>query len=239
MTGSVGSDRGGDDSVDTQHARGVRTFVIGLSGGVGRRLADELVERGDDVGGIVRTPEQRDAARARGASPIVGDLATMSERDLAAAFRGFDVVVFAAGSNGGTRAVTRAIDEEALGRAVAAATTLPGVRFVLLSVLPESWRERDLDDDVEYYFAAKKRAEVLLTRSAVPWLIVRPSLLTDDPATGTVSLGPAELHEEITRSDVATTIAELVHEPAAVRRILEVNRGAQPVADAVRRLVTQ
>lgn len=103
-----------------------------------------------------------------------------------------------------------------------------------MSVLPESWRERDLGADVEYYFAVKKDADIALSRSALDWLILRPSLLLDGPGVGTVSLGPAEFHGEIPRDDVAGALAELLHEPRIGRQILEVNAGSSPIEAAVR-----
>lgn len=115
------------------------------------------------------------------------------------------------------------------------AACLAGVeRFVSVSVLPESWRERDLGEEVAYYFAVKKRADIALSRSDLNWLILRPSLLLDGPATGTVSLGPAEFHGEISREDVAATLAELLHEPRIGRRIRELDTGSTPVGEAVR-----
>jgi uncharacterized protein YbjT (DUF2867 family) len=145
-----------------------------------------------------------------------------------------DVIVFAAGSNGGDRAVTKAVDGEGVGKAITAAGLAGVERFVLVSVLPESWRDRDLDDEVEYYFAVKKDADIAVSRSELDWLILRPSLLFDGPAAGTVSLGPAESHGRISREDVADTLAELVHESRIGRQILELNSGSTPINNAVR-----
>ncbi|MFI7229188.1 NAD(P)-binding oxidoreductase [Nonomuraea angiospora] len=78
-------------------------------------------------------------------------------------------------------------------------------------------------------------AEVVVARSGLDWLILRPSLLTDDPGTGVVSLGPAELHGQIPRADVAETLAALIHEPRIGRQILELNTGDTPIPEAVRR----
>lgn len=47
--------------------------------------------------------------------------------------------------------------------------------------------------------------------------------------TGTVSLGPAQLHDQIAREDVAATL----HEPRIGRQIPELNTGTTPIADAV------
>lgn len=117
---------------------------------------------------------------------------------------------------------------------IAAARRARVGRLVSVSVFPEAWRERSLGDEVESYFAAKKKADHALSRSDLDWLIVRPSLLTDDVGTGAVALGPAELHGQIARADVAGILAELLHDPRLGRQVLELNAGTTPIADAVR-----
>jgi uncharacterized protein YbjT (DUF2867 family) len=211
-----------------------RTLILGATGAVGGRLAGLLVERGAEVTGLVRTRDQEKSLEDRGIRSILGDLSTLTIDDLAAAFVGQDVVVYSAGSNGGDRDVTDAIDGDGVDRAATAAERAGVRRFVLVSVMPESWRERDLEDDVEYYFAVKKRAEVALTGRDLDWLILRPSLLTDDEGQGRISLGPAQLHRSISREDVAATLAEIVHQPGLRRRILEVDQGETPIVEAVR-----
>ncbi len=209
-------------------------FIIGITGGIGDLLARKLRSRGDTVHGLVRRDDQQAALAAQGVQATLGDLAGMTVEELAAAFGGVDVIVFSAGSNGGSREVTKAIDGDGVVKAIDAARLAGVERFVLVSVLPESWRERDLGDEVEYYFAVKKGADVAVSRSELNWLILRPSLLVDDPGIGTVSLGPAEFHGQIAREDVAATLAELLHEPRIGRQILELNTGSTPIQEAVR-----
>ncbi|POX62854.1 NAD-dependent dehydratase [Streptomyces sp. Ru62] len=209
-------------------------FIIGITGGIGDALARRLRSRGDTVHGLVRRDDQRAALAAHGVRATIGDLAGMTVEELAAAFGGVDVIVFSAGSNGGSKEVTQAIDGDGVVKAVNAARLAGVERFVLVSVLPEAWRERSLGDEVEYYFAVKKSADVALSRSDLNWLILRPSLLVDDPGIGTVSLGPAEFHGQIAREDVAATLAELLHEPRIGRQILELNTGSTPIQEAVR-----
>lgn len=211
----------------------MHVVIIGITGGVGGLLAERLLERGDAVRGLVRREAQRAEWERRGVEVVVGDLAAWGVPELAALLEGADAVVYAAGSNGGRRAVTTAVDGEGVARAAEAALATGVDRFLLLSVLPESWRERELGEEVEYYFAVKKAAEVALVRTGLDWLVLRPSLLTDDPTTGTVSLGPAELHEQVGRADVAAVLAALLHEPRIHRRILELNQGTTPVEAAV------
>ncbi|MFI6039161.1 NAD(P)-binding oxidoreductase [Streptomyces sp. NPDC051315] len=209
-------------------------FIIGITGGIGGLLAQKLRSRGDAVHGLVRRDDQQAELATLGVNARVGDLSSMTVDQLAAAFGDMDVIVFSAGSNGGSKEVTKAIDGDGVVKALEAARLAGVKRFVLVSVLPESWRERNLGEEVEYYFAVKKGADVALSRSDLNWLILRPSLLVDGPGIGTVSLGPAEFHGQIARDDVAATLAELLHEPRIGRQILELNTGATPIEEAVR-----
>ncbi len=211
-----------------------RVFIFGISGRVGRLLAARLQGQGVPVSGLVRTRRQAAALERAEVSPLLGDLGASTTDELGGMIRDCDVVVYAAGSNAGPQRVTDDIDLAALGRVAEAVERVRGVRLILLSVLPEAWRERALSDDEEHYFAVKKRAEVSLTRQDVDWVILRPSLLTDDAGTGEVSLGPAEEHGEIPREDVAAVLEALVLEPSVSRQILELNEGQTPVAEAVR-----
>ena len=212
----------------------MRVFIIGVSGSVGRLLARNLTDRGDIVSGLVRNDDQRVELSALGADVHVGELADLTAESLAPMLSGFDAIVYAAGSNGGAREVTAAIDGEGVVAALEA-SRLAGVdRFALLSVLPEAGRGQHLDDDEEFYFAVKKLVDVTVSESELDWLILRPSMLVDRAGVGTVSLGPAQPHDEIAREDVAATLAELLHEPRIGRRILELNQGSTPIASAVR-----
>lgn len=213
-------------------------FVVGLNGGTGSLLARELQRRGTRVGGLVRHPSQLLSWTAAGVDARGGDLASLGSDGLARimADPAPQCIVFAAGSNGGPREVTQAIDLDGTSKTLEAASKIGVDRVVFVSVFPEAWRDRDLSDDEDFYFAAKKQADVMVSRTSLDWLIVRPSLLTDGPATGTVALGPAELHEDVSRADVALTLAELVHAPQVRRRVLELNKGCTPIAEVVRLL---
>jgi uncharacterized protein YbjT (DUF2867 family) len=212
----------------------MRVFVIGISGAVGGLLATDLTGRRDVVSGLVRRDDQRAELAARGVEAHVGDIGAMTADRLASVLGGVDAVVYTAGSNGGSREVTDAVDGEGVVTALEAARLAGVRRFVLVSVLPEAWRERDLGDDEEHYFAVKKLTDVAVSQSDLDWLVLRPSMLVDRAGTGRVALGPAQPHGEIAREDVAATLAELLHEPRISRQILELDEGETPIASAVR-----
>ncbi len=211
----------------------MKVFIFGVSGAIGGMLADRLVANGTTVSGLVRRVEQRDRLSESGVDAIVGELETMTSDELAKAIADSDAIVYTAGSNGEPMSVTEAIDGEGVVKTIEAASIAGVSRFILVSVLPESWRERNLGEELEHYFMIKKQADVAVVRSSLDWVILRPSLLLDDPAKGTVSMGPAEIHNDITREDVALTLVELLAEPRISRQILELDRGETPIRDAV------
>lgn len=217
----------------------MKVFIIGIAGGVGRRVAAQLAAAGDEPVGLVRRPAQIQPLAAQGIRAVLGDLVTMSVEDLAAAMAGCDAVVFTAGAGGrdSDEATTR-IDGDGPGK-LAAAAGIAGIRrFILVSVFPEAWRERRMDASFEHYMVEKKKAESRLVLTDLDWLILRPSALTDEPGTGRVDLGVAKLHVDITRDDVAATIVGLLRTPALNRLILEVTAGEVALDAAIEELKT-
>jgi uncharacterized protein YbjT (DUF2867 family) len=216
----------------------MKVFIIGIAGGTGSRVAGLLVEQGDMVSGLYRRPEQITVLHAVGTSGVLGDVATIAERELASAASGADALIFAAGSTErDDDSMIDAVDGNGVRKAIAAARLAGISQFLLVSVFPEAWRDRDMPKTFEHYMAVKKRADVELARSKLDWLILRPSTLTDDFGTGRVSLGPAEIHSAISRDDVAATIAALLHSPSVRKRILEVTAGSTEIASAVTALL--
>jgi uncharacterized protein YbjT (DUF2867 family) len=211
----------------------MNVFIIGITGGTGSRVAGLLAKQGDSVSGLYRRPEQIAALRAVGANGTLGDVSTISEQELASAASGSDVVAFTAGAGAKDKdTMIDAVDGDGVRKAAAARSA--GIsRLLVVSVFPEAWRERHMPKSFERYMAAKKRADVDLVRSELDWVILRPSALTNDPGTGSVNLGPAEIHIDISRDDVAATIATLLHSPGVRRRILEVTAGSTPIGSAV------
>ena len=116
----------------------MRIFQIGAAGGIGRRLAALLVERGDQVTGMHRRPEQADVITSAGATPVAGDLIEDAVDALADRMRGHDAVVFSAGAHGTGTDQTTLIDGEGLLKAAEAAGRAGVRRFVLVSVFPDA-----------------------------------------------------------------------------------------------------
>jgi len=113
-------------------APGRRVFVVGATGGVGRRLTTLLVEQGHAVTGLHRSPDDAGVVRDTGANPVQGDIVADSAEDFAARLAGHDAVVFCAGAGGAGQVAS--IDGEGPGKVADAASQAGVHRFVLVSV---------------------------------------------------------------------------------------------------------
>ncbi|WP_284989561.1 NAD(P)H-binding protein [Arthrobacter sp. efr-133-TYG-120] len=215
----------------------MRVLQIGAAGGVGRRLAQLLVERGDQVTGMFRNPAQIDTVAATGATPVVGDLIADSVETLADRIKGHDAVVFSAGAHGTGLDQTTLIDGKGLEKAADAAARAGVLRFVLVSAFPDSGRGGLVNDRFEHYMRTKKTADVYLTRTDLDWLIVRPGLLRDEPGDGRVTAGLAIEYGDVHRDNVAAFIDAALHNPALNRTIVELTDGHTLAAEAVAQLV--
>lgn len=211
----------------------MKVFIIGITGGVGAQLVRALRARGDTVSGLVRRPEQQQELREAGVEAALGDITAVTPEELAQLIGDADAIAFTAGAGGVGPGGTSAVDGEGVVKAIAAAHLNGVERFGLVSVFPEAWRERHLGEAFDHYIAVKKEADIALTRSGLDWIILRPAVLLDEAGRGTVSLGAAETHGDITRQDVAETLAALLHEPRITQQILELNHGHSPIAEAV------
>ena len=169
----------------TSHSRiSASVFQIGAAGGVGRRLAAQLVAQGDGVTGMYRAEGQDVIVRKAGATPMAGDLIADSVAVLADRVAGHDAVVFSAGAHGTGADNTTAIDGQGLEKSADAAVAAGVRRFVLVSVFMDAGRDRPRSEGFEHYIRVKRAADVYLAATDLDWLIVRPGRLLDDPGTG-------------------------------------------------------
>jgi uncharacterized protein YbjT (DUF2867 family) len=201
-------------------------------------LSGLLVQRGDQVSGMHRRPEQAETISGTGATPVTGDLIADSVEELAALLQGHDSVVFSAGAHGTGTDQTTLIDGEGLEKAAAAAEQAGVRRFVLVSVFPDAGRGREPNEKFEHYMRVKKSADVHLTQTDLDWVIVRPGTLVDESGDGLVAAGPAIEYGDVRRDNVAAFIAAVLAEPTLNRAVVELTDGPVPVEDAVRRLAS-
>ncbi|TDC46108.1 NAD-dependent dehydratase [Actinomadura sp. KC345] len=211
--------------------------IAGGHGKIALRLSRLLAARGDAVLSIIRDPGQAGDVRDTGAEPVVADLESAGTAEVAGRLSGTDAVVFAAGAGPGSGAARKDTVDRAASVLMADAAERAGVRgFVQISAMGAGEPPAPGRGEVwEAYIRAKGEAEDdLRRRDALDWLILRPGRLTDDPATGRVTLAEPPIgHGAVTRDDVAAVIAALLDAGDVRRRTLDLLGGDTPVAEAV------
>lgn len=211
-----------------------RVLVVGATGGTGRELVAQALERGLHVTALARTPEKLTVEHAR---LIVHRGDVLDAASVEAAMRGQDAVLCALGHkryfqptrilSTGTRNLLRSMAAQDV-RRIVCETSLGigdsafrmGVYYTLFTIpfiLP-------------FYFWDKTRQERALAESGSEWTIVRPGALTHGARTGRLrhgqGIGSLVLTRSVSRADVATFMLDQLTSRTYLRRAPGVVRGA-------------
>ena len=209
-----------------------KTLVIGANGQIGAQLVSQLREANQPVRVMLRDDAQRETFESRGAEVQIADL----ESELPdAAFAGCDKVVFTAGSGAKTGAdKTILVDLWGACKAIDMAKKHAVKQFVLVSSRdagsPDSGTPK-----IKHYNVCKHFADQYLLHSGVPFTILRPGLLTNDEAAGTITTSrPAGKEDQfITRTDTAACIAHCLQTPSTINQIRELYQGSIAIEQAL------
>lgn len=199
----------------------MRLLIIGATGGTGRQLVAQALERGHKVTAMARRPAKIEVRHER-LTILQGNV--MDYNSLETAMRGQEAVLCALGHkrwfypsrilSEGTRKlirtmiahrVRRLVCETSLGLGESAGRMgLYYTLFVIPFILP-------------FYFWDKRRQEKVIRASSPEWVIVRPGALTNGAKRGVYRHGGHTGHwfwtERISRADVADfMLDQLTHD---------------------------
>jgi len=169
--------------------------------------------------------------RKLGAEPVLLDIENATADQLASCLLGADAVVFAAGAGGGSSAERKRTVDFAGSVLLAEAAQKAGVRrYVQISAIGvDNPLKSDTDPVWKAYVEAKRDADIELRKSTLDWTIIRPGPLTDDPATGLVTLSPNAGRGEVTREDVALVVVAVLQAPNTIGQQWEMRNGETPM----------
>lgn len=212
-----------------------KVAIVGAHGQIGKLIIKHLRAQGLEAIGIVRKPEQLSQMEALGADPVLVDIENASAQELANRLKGADAVVFAAGAGGGSTAERKHTVDYAGSVLLAQAAQLAGIRrYVQISAIGvDDPLKPDTDPVWKAYVEAKRDADIELRKSGLDWTIIRPGPLTDDAATGLVTLNEHAGRGEVTREDVALVVVAVLQTPSSIGKQWELRGGDTPVRDAV------
>lgn len=219
-----------------------KTLIIGAHGQIGQILSKKLAESGHlNPTAFIRKESQKSVFEKLNVPVIVGDLED-SVCDLTEQFKGFDCIVFTAGSGGSTGAdKTLKIDLEGAVRSMQAAEEAGASRYVIVSASRSDDRAFwDKADGMKPYYIAKHFADKALRNSNLDYTILRPVQLTDDKGTGKIiaSLNPDEVGDEIAREDVANIIVETITMESTIHKTIELSNGDEEIRSALKSIST-
>lgn len=206
--------------------------IAGAHGKIGLRLGELLAARGDAVRGLIRDAGQEDDLRAVGVKPVLCDLE--ADDDVAAAVRGSDSVVFAAGAGPGSGAARKRTMD--LGGAVKLIEAAGGEgirRYVMVSAMGAGSPPAEGGDTFGEYLRAKAEADRALEASGLDYTIVRPGSLTDGAPTARIRIGRDLGRGEVSRADVAATLAAVLTADNTIGANFELLAGETPIEEAV------
>jgi uncharacterized protein YbjT (DUF2867 family) len=205
----------------------MKTLVVGANGKIGRILCRIAAEREMPVRALLRDPDQQAYFDSIGVETALGDL----EGEFEASLEGCDRVVFTAGSGGKTGGdKTLLIDLYGAIRVIEACEAGGIEQIVMVSAMRV---EQPLAGPpaMRHYFVAKKLADERLRASSVAHTILRPGLLSDEPATGCVRVDAAVgSGHKISRENVALCVLASLDHPEARGQTIDLLDGDTPIA---------
>jgi uncharacterized protein YbjT (DUF2867 family) len=172
----------------------MRILVIGATGGSGREIVKQALERGHDVVAMVRKPSKVKTTHEH-LRVVQGDV--MDAASVDAAMQGCDAVVCALGHkrwlgpsktlSEGTRNIVRAMEKHGVKRLVVETSLGVGDSFGRLGVV---FTVFTMSIILPFYFYDKLRQERIVRASSLDWVIVRPGQLLSFPKRGKYKHGP-------------------------------------------------
>jgi putative NADH-flavin reductase len=197
----------------------MKILVLGATGGTGRLIVSDAVAKGHSVVALVRSMA---SAGLPAACIIEGD--ARNEATIAHAMDGCDAVVSALGTGMGRRKVDLLTVAT---RAMITAMTRHGVRrLVCVSALGvgDSRGHGGFVFDrlflpllLSEAYKDKERQEAAIRASPLDWVLVRPAMLTDDPARAITDLARIK-GGKIARADVAQFVVDQLTTDTYLRR---------------------
>lgn len=214
----------------------MNVLVVGANGKIGKFLVTLLGDSNEhDVTAMIRDSEQAEGLEAKGARPLIADL----EKDISGIMKGYDTVIFTAGSGPHTGAdKTILVDLDGAFKVIDEAEKENIDRFVMISSFYADEPAKG-SDAIRHYNVAKQRADERLENSSLNYTIIRPGRLTDDPGTGKIAADErleVQNQRQIPREDVAKTVVTALDLEETFHRSVKIVSGEQSIYDALKSL---
>lgn len=203
----------------------MKVLVFGASGGTGRELLKQALDKGLEVTAFVRDVSKVEDIQHPNFAVVSGDV--LSIEDVSRAVAGHDAVLFAVGS-GPKRTTVR---EQGTSNVIQAMQASSVKRLVCLSSFGVGNSRTDLSFFTRYIvvgiflrhaFADHERQEAVVKKCALDWTLVRPPHLKDGAHTGKyqdgLTLAYGNIKGWISRSDLADFMLKQLEDDRYLRQ---------------------
>lgn len=200
----------------------MKAFVAGATGETGRRIVQQLIDRGISVKALVRDAETARSILPTGTELVIGDV--LKPESLQAAIADSTVVFCATGARPSFDPTgPYKVDYEGTKNLVDVAKAKGIEHFVLVTSLCTSRFFHPLNL-FWLILVWKKQAEEYLQRSGLTYTIVRPGGLKNEDNADAIVLSAADTLSEgsIPRTKVAQVCIESVFQAGARNKIVEI-----------------
>ncbi|WP_338731328.1 SDR family oxidoreductase [Mangrovimonas cancribranchiae] len=217
----------------------MKVIIIGANGKVGRRIAEKMSQSEHfEPTAFIRKVEQKiffDSINV----PVIIESLENTQDAIAESIKGFDAVVFSAGSGGAT-GYDKTIEIDLYGaiKAIHATAQSNIKRFIMVGAAfsdePSYWTQPGMKP----YYIAKHLADAELKRSRLDYTILRPVRLTDNEEVGKVKMvsDPYLLKKLIPRAAVAETVLQILDNSSTFGKVIEMSEGPSCINDAIKQL---
>ena len=205
-----------------------KVLVFGATGRTGRRVVAQLLERGYDVRAFVRNEESAREKLGANVEYVTGDV--REAESVVPAFEGVTGVVSAIGSSGRAKDPSNtpeAVDYEGVKLLAESAASANVRHFVLVSSMGVTIEDHPLNKMFDNVLKWKFKGEEALRGSGVPYTIVRPGGLTEEPGGDSEVRIFSEDEGEgmIPRADVAAVCVAALGNPSARNKTFSIVSG--------------
>ena len=203
----------------------MKILVFGASGGTGRELLKQALEKGIEVTAFVRDATKAEETQHPNLAVVSGNV--LNTEDVNRAVAGHDAVLYAVGA-GPKRTTVR---EQGTRNVIEAMQAANVKRLVCLSSFGVGDSRTDLPIFTRYVvvgiflrhaFADHERQEAVIRKCALDWTIVRPPHLKDGAHTGIyqhgLTLAYGDIEGWISRGDLADFMLRQLEDDRYIRQ---------------------
>lgn len=209
----------------------MKVTIIGATGRVGSSVVRKLANVPDiEVFAGARQVEK--VPRGVNITPFKIDL-HISPELLNEELPDSDAIIFAAGSGGKD---LLQVDLNGAVKVMRGAEHKGIKRFIMLSARNslnlESFSEPNISPIANYLIAKHYADKWLMNNTDLDFTILQPTTLTEEPATGKITIGQYA-SDSNTIDDVAETLIAILKNDRTIRKVIAMSNGDTPIEDAV------